>query len=208
MAWPGHLLADSCQSSWSVQESASPGTAGQPNRTGRSERQRQCTSRRNHACVIGRETTRSRKAALGDRSPTVTATRLPCCCYGAGHGVARSLGSRTLGATRHPRQSTLALTVAGGQYAAVARPTRLSVAPDEARHSLLTNDPHRGRCGVRREALRYIPGVAGMDWRDVLGSDVLPGAERLREKEHDRKLAAGSRYQGRCARGPARYGES
>jgi len=61
---------------------------------------------------------------------------------------------------------------------------------------------------VRREALRYIPGVAGMDWRDVLGSDVLPGAERLREKEHDRKLAAGSRYQGRCVRGPARYGES
>jgi hypothetical protein len=33
---------------------------------------------------------------------------------------------------------------------------------------------------VRREALRYIPGVAGMDRRDVLGSDVLPGVERLR----------------------------
>ena len=69
-------------------------------------------------------------------------------------------------------------------------------------------DPVCGRCGVRREALRCIPGVAGMDWRDVLGSDVLPGTERLREKEHDRKLAAGSRYQGRCVRGPARYGES
>ena len=37
-----------------------------------------------------------------------------------------------------------ALTVADRKYAAVARPTRLSVAPDEARHSLLTNDPHRG----------------------------------------------------------------
>jgi hypothetical protein len=61
---------------------------------------------------------------------------------------------------------------------------------------------------VRREALRYIPGVAGMDWRDVVGSDVLPGAERLRGQEHDRKPAAGSRYQGRCAGGPARYGES
>ena len=35
------------------------------------------------------------------------------------------------------RQSTVALTVADRQYAAVARPTRLSVAPDEARHSLL-----------------------------------------------------------------------
>ena len=70
-----------------------------------------------------------------------------------------------------------------------------------------TRRPLFGRSGVRREALRYIPGVAGMDWRDVLWSAVLPGAERLRGKEHDRKLAAGSRYQGRCARGPARYGE-
>jgi hypothetical protein len=69
-------------------------------------------------------------------------------------------------------------------------------------------DPVGGMRVVRREALRYIPGLAGMDWRDVLGSDVLPGAERLRGKEHDRKPAAGSRYQGRCAGGPARYGES
>jgi hypothetical protein len=61
---------------------------------------------------------------------------------------------------------------------------------------------------VRREALRHIPGLAGKDWREVLGSDVLPGAERLRGKEHDRKPVAGSRYQGRCAGGPARYGES
>ena len=38
----------------------------------------------------------------------------------------------------------------------------------------------RGKVVVRREALRCIPGVAGKDWRDVLGSDVLPGAERLR----------------------------
>ena len=48
----------------------------------------------------------------------------------------------------------------------------------------MTLDPVRGMSGVRREALRCIPGVAGKDWRDVLGSDVLPGAERLREKEH------------------------
>ena len=41
-----------------------------------------------------------------------------------------------------------------------------------------------GRFGVRREALRHIPGLAGKDWRDFLGSDVLPGAERLRGKEH------------------------
>src|ERR1700685_3427275 len=66
----------------------------------------------------------------------------------------------------------------------------------------------RGRRVVRREALRCIPGSAGKDWRDVLGSDVLPGAERLRGQEHDRKPAAGSRYQGRRAGGPARYGES
>jgi hypothetical protein len=59
-----------------------------------------------------------------------------------------------------------------------------------------------GMRGVRREALRHIPGIAGKDWRDVLGSDVLPGAERLRGKEHDRKPAAGSRYQGRCAGDP------
>jgi hypothetical protein len=39
-----------------------------------------------------------------------------------------------------------------------------------------------GMSGVRREALRHIPGLAGKDWRDVLGSDVLPGAERLRGK--------------------------
>jgi hypothetical protein len=61
---------------------------------------------------------------------------------------------------------------------------------------------------VRREALRHIPGLAGKDWRDFLGSDVLPGAERLRGKEHDRKPVAGSRYQGRRAGRPARYGES
>jgi hypothetical protein len=39
-----------------------------------------------------------------------------------------------------------------------------------------------GMCGLRREALRHIPGIAGKDWRDVLGSDGLPDAERLRGK--------------------------
>jgi hypothetical protein len=38
--------------------------------------------------------------------------------------------------------STLALTVADRQYAAVARPT-VSPASDEGRHSLLTDDLHR-----------------------------------------------------------------
>jgi hypothetical protein len=33
------------------------------------------------------------------------------------------------------------------QHAAAARPTRLSAAADEDRHSLLTNDPHRGTSG-------------------------------------------------------------
>jgi hypothetical protein len=33
---------------------------------------------------------------------------------------------------------------------------------------------------VRREALCHIPGLAGKEWRDFLGSDGLPGAERLR----------------------------
>jgi predicted RNA-binding Zn-ribbon protein involved in translation (DUF1610 family) len=59
------------------------------------------------------------------------------------------LGLYNVWSARHPRQSTLALTVADRQYAAVARPARLSVAPDEARHSLLTNDPHRGMRVVR-----------------------------------------------------------
>ena len=52
-AWPGPVLAGGCQSSWSMQECASPGTVGQPNRSGCFERQQQNPSRRNHACVIG-----------------------------------------------------------------------------------------------------------------------------------------------------------
>jgi hypothetical protein len=56
---------------------------------------------------------------------------------------------------------------------------------------------------VRREALRYIPGAAGKDWRDVLGSDVLPGAERLRGKEHDRNRRP-VQVSGTARRGPAR----
>jgi hypothetical protein len=97
------------------------------------------------------------------------------------------------------------------------RPPRTGKTSQELPHTAIVSPgqrtaakprPTRGMSGVRREALRCIPGVAGKDWRDVLGSDVLPGAERLRGKEHDRKPAAGSRYQGRCAGGPARYGES
>jgi hypothetical protein len=52
-------------------------------------------------------------------------------------------------AARHPRQSTLALTAADRQYAAVALPTRMSVAPDEGRHSLLANDPDVAREDVQ-----------------------------------------------------------
>src|SRR5437660_9978772 len=56
---------------------------------------------------------------------------------------------------------------------------------------------------VRREALRCIPGSAGKAWRNVLGSNGLPDAERLREQEHARKPVARSRYQGRRAGRPA-----
>jgi hypothetical protein len=48
---------------------------------------------------------------------------------------------------------TLALTLADRQYTAVARPTRLSVAPDEARHSLLINDLDRGIMPVIKDQI-------------------------------------------------------
>jgi hypothetical protein len=89
----------------------------------------------------------------------------------------------------------------------VPRRCRLESQPDSPTRSL-SEHTQFGMTGVRREALRYIPGSAGRDWRDVLGSDGLPGAERLRGQEHARKTVAGSRYQGRCAGRPARYGES
>ena len=63
--------------------------------------------------------------------------------------VARSWSFRTLRAAAHPRQSTLAFT---GRPAVrrVARPTRVSVAPDEASHSLLTNDPPRDHLHINQ----------------------------------------------------------
>ena len=64
-------------------------------------------------------------------------------------GSMRSWRFRPLGAARHPRQSTLALTAADRQDAAVARPTRMSAAPDEGRHRLLANDPHAARGDVQ-----------------------------------------------------------
>jgi hypothetical protein len=50
---------------------------------------------------------------------------------------------------------------------------------------------------ARHEALRCIPSSAGRDWREVLGSDGLPGAGRLRGQEHASKPVTGPRYQGR-----------
>jgi hypothetical protein len=35
---------------------------------------------------------------------------------------------------------------------------------------------------VRREALRHIPGLAGKEWRDVLGSDVFTWRRKVKGK--------------------------
>ena len=50
---PAGPIAGGCLSSWPVRESASPGIAGQPNTSGRSERQRHYASRRDHSRAIG-----------------------------------------------------------------------------------------------------------------------------------------------------------
>jgi hypothetical protein len=68
-------------------------------------------------------------------------------------------------------------------------------------HAAIHHVPHGGMTVVRREALRYIPGLTGMDWRDVLGSDVLPGTERLRGQEHDRKTGGRVQVSGTARRG-------
>jgi hypothetical protein len=65
-----------------------------------------------------------------------------------------------------------------------------------------------GMSGLRREALRHIPGLAGKDWRDVLGSDGLPDAERLRGKIACQETGGRVQVSGAVRRGPARYGES
>jgi len=73
----------------------------------------------------------------------------------------------------------LALTVADRQYAAVARPTRLSVAPDEARHSLLANDPHLGRRASLPDELAFGRHFAGDLELSVISSSVArPGVPR------------------------------
>ena len=56
-------------------------------------------------------------------------------------------------------------------------------------------------CATRRSAV--FPVQPGGTWREVSGSDGLPGAERLRGQEHARKSAAGLRRLGRCAGRPA-----
>jgi SRSO17 transposase len=58
-----------------------------------------------------------------------------------------------------------------------------------------------GLCATRRSAV--FPAQPGGTWREVSGSDGLPGAERLRGQEHARKPATGLRRPGRCAGGPA-----
>ncbi len=58
-----------------------------------------------------------------------------------------------------------------------------------------------GLCATRRSAV--FPVQPGGTWREVSGSDGLPGAERLRGQEHARKSATGLRRLGRCVEGPA-----
>jgi hypothetical protein len=109
-------------------------------------------------CLTGRTVSRS-DSALGVISPSVASTNpsptVAVDVYLAGwpwrpwRGSVRSWRFRPLGAVRHPRQSTLALTVADGQYAAVARPARMSAGPDEGRHRLLASDPHAARGDVQ-----------------------------------------------------------
>ena len=61
-------------------------------------------------------------------------------------------------------------------------------------------------CAARR--FTVFPVQQGGTWWDVSGSDVLPGAERLREQQHDSQPVVVSRRMERCAGGPARHGES
>lgn len=58
-----------------------------------------------------------------------------------------------------------------------------------------------GLCATRRSVV--FPVEPGGTWREVSGSDGLPGAERLRGQEHARKSAAGLRRLRRCVEGPA-----
>lgn len=78
----------------------------------------------------------------------------------------------------------------------VSRGTRLSRMSSSVRgeQRLCLRCAQLGMSVVRREALRHIPGAAGMDWREVLGSDDLPGAERLtgtRACQKNRRLGPG-----------------
>ena len=75
---------------------------------------------------------------------------------------------------------------------------------------LVHSTPHRpqGRgkierflCATRRPVAS--PAQPGGTRREVLGSDGLPGSERLREQEHARKPEAGPRRWGRRSGGPA-----
>src|ERR1019366_5961013 len=61
-------------------------------------------------------------------------------------------------------------------------------------------------CAARR--FTVFPVQQGGTWRDVPGSDALPGAERLREQHHGSQPVIVSRRMERCAGGPARHGES
>jgi len=61
-------------------------------------------------------------------------------------------------------------------------------------------------CAARR--FTVFPVQQGGTWWDVSGSDVLPGAERLREQQHGSQPVVVSRRMERCTGGPARHGES
>jgi hypothetical protein len=61
-------------------------------------------------------------------------------------------------------------------------------------------------CAARR--FTVFPVQQGGTRRDVPGSDALPGAERLRGKQHGSQPVVVSRRMERCTGGPARHGES
>ena len=127
----------------------------------------------------------------------------------------RSCGNGSKG----PRYSDWAMTATAipGQYLLIRR---LISRPDHLTFSLCWAPPGRpatmtyfitiaGRrwpveetlCATRRSTV--FPVQPGGTWREVSGSDGLPGAERLRGQEHARKPAAGSRCPGRCVGRPA-----
>jgi transposase InsO family protein len=73
-------------------------------------------------------------------------------------------------------------------------------------HPTTCGKVERFQCATRCTVVSLVQ--PGGTRREVLGSDGLPGSERLRGQEHARKPEAGPRRWGRCSGGPAWHGES